>query len=316
MTKLRQLIFYCAVPSFLVLTLFLAVRNSSADDRSSDQPQGIRSSIPSTWALTGARVTVQPGEMIEDATILIRHDRITAVGKSIVVPAEARIIDLSGRFVYAGFIDAFTEQSVSAVNADTAARYWNSQVRPASRVASEFSPDGSLNDALRKQGFTARLAAPSGRILKGSGAVVLTSNVPVRHAVVKADATQHLRLTAQRNSDRTYPNSPMGAVALARQTFYDAEWYRFAWQAAQADPGLTRPERNEDLASLNRAMSDRIPFIADTSNESFFLRADRFAREFGLRLIVHGSGNEYRRLKAIQQTGRAVIVPLSRGAAV
>jgi len=299
------------MPSFLALMQLVWVGHSPADDRSSDQPQGIRSSIPSTWALTGARVTVQPGQTIEGATVVIRDDRITAVGKAIAIPQDARVIDLSGRFIYAGFIDSFTEQTVSGAETDSSARYWNPQIRPARRVATAFTPDPSLNATLRKQGFTARLAAPAGRILKGYGAVVMTSDIPVRHAVVKSDATQHLRLTAQRNSDRTYPNSPMGAVALARQTFYDAKWYRFAWQAARADPGLSRPELNEDLASLNRAVSAGVPFIADTSNELFILRADRFAREFGLRLIIHGSGHEYRRLKAIQQTGRAVILPVN-----
>ena len=41
------------------------------------------------------------------------------------------------------------------------------------------------------------------------------------------------------------------------------------------------------------------------------MRADRFAREFGLRAIIHGSGREYRRLDEIVATGRAVILPVN-----
>lgn len=295
-----------------LLTIFcLLAEISRADDRSSNQPQGIRKNVPSTWALIGATVTTRPGESIENATILIRDDRIEAVGPGLKVPVDARVINLSGRHVYAGFFDALTEQSVQGGSSSSAARYWNSQIRPAGRVASEFNPDPALNAALRKQGVTTRLAAPSGGILKGFGAVVLTSELPVRHAIVRAGATQHARLTASRNSDRTYPNSPMGAVALARQALYDAQWYELAWQAASANPKLSRPERNEDLAALNEVRASNVSLIVDTSNESFFLRADRFAAEFGLRLIVHGSGNEYRRLDAIRQTGRAVLLPVN-----
>jgi imidazolonepropionase-like amidohydrolase len=296
---------------YLFALCFVFTGFAAADDRSSQQPQGIRSNVPATWALIGAQVTVRPGETVDGATILIREDRIEAVGKSIAIPADARVIDLSGRHIYAGFIDSFTEQSVDEGSSKTAARYWNPLIRPARRVASEFKPDSSLNSALRKQGVTARLAAPSGGILKGFGAVVLTSDTSVQHAIVRADATQHARLTASRNGTRTYPNSPMGAVALARQSFYDAEWYAAAWQAAEANSRLSRPERNEDLAALNSLDTRQIPFIVDTSNELFFLRANRFTAEFGLRLIVHGSGNEYRRLDAIRKSGRAVLLPVN-----
>jgi N-acetylglucosamine-6-phosphate deacetylase len=50
--------------------------------------------------------------------------------------------------------------------------------------------------------------------------------------------------------------------------------------------------------------------IIDAANELYALRADAFAREFGLNLLLNGSGNEYRRLEAIRLTGWPVIVPL------
>jgi len=312
---MKQLRFPSVLYGVLVTGVFVGLaasdRPASADDRSSDQPQGIRRNAPEVWALTGARVTVRPGEVLDKATILIRRDRFETVGESVEIPAGTQVIDLSGRYVYPGLIDAFTEQPVDDGSARTAARYWNSQVRPARRVAADFRPDAALNQTLRKQGVTARLAAPDGKVLKGFGSVVLTSDGPVEYAIVRADVSQHARLTASRNSDRSYPNSPMGAVALARQALHDADWYARAWRAAEADATLSRPERNDDLAALNEVVLQRTPLIIDTSNELFFLRADRFAREFGLQLIVHGSGNEYRRLDAIRQTGRAVLLPVN-----
>ena len=302
---------FCALLVCVVFAVPLRNDSAEADDVSSGQPQGIRENVPSVWALTGATVTTRPGETIRNATIVIRQERIESAGANVKVPADARVIDVSGRHIYAGFFDAMTEQSMSESSSKSAACYWNPQIRPARRVASDFKPDSSLNETLRKQGVTARLAAPSGRILNGFGAVVLTSNQPVQHAIVRADVTQHARLTASRNSDRTYPNSPMGAVALARQALYDAQWYELAWQAANANPKLSRPERNEDLDALNEMRKANVPLVVDTSNELFFLRADRFANEFGLRLIVHGSGNEYRRLEAIRKTGRAILLPVS-----
>ena len=302
-----------AIAVFLgaIVALTAPSESARADYRSSDQPQGIRRNAPDVWVLTGARVTVRPGDVLEKATIVIRRDRIEAVGESVKIPAGAQVVNLAGRHVYAGLIDSFTEQPVEDGSAKTAARYWNSHIRPSRRVATDFRPDSSLNQTLRKQGVAARLAAPSGGILKGFGSVVLTSDVPVEHAILRADVSQHARLTASKNEERSYPNSPMGAVALARQAFYDADWYARVWRSAEADATLSRPERNDDLAALHDTATEGTPLIVDTSNELFFLRADRFAREFGLQLIVHGSGNEYRRLDAIRQTGRAVILPVN-----
>ena len=102
----------------------------------------------------------------------------------------------------------------------------------------------------------------------------------------------------------------MGSVALARQAFYDASWYGKAWNAYKADPSLQRPEKNTALEELKGYPGSGRLVIADGINELYSLRADRFAREFNLRLALLGSGLEYRRLEELRRTGRTVILPL------
>jgi imidazolonepropionase-like amidohydrolase len=46
------------------------------------------------------------GTLLPNQTILIRGDRIVDVGPSVTVPADARVIDLSGATVLPGMIDA------------------------------------------------------------------------------------------------------------------------------------------------------------------------------------------------------------------
>lgn len=72
-----------------------------------------------------------------------------------------------------------------------------------------------------------------------------------------------------------------------------------------------RPEQNDALAALQQVIDGSMPTIISTSNEQFSLRADRFAAEFGLTLIIKGSGNEYRRLPEIAATKRSLILPLA-----
>ena len=64
-----------------------------------------------TVALTGARVVTMAGAdggIIDDATVLIRGDRIVAVGPraSVPVPAGATSVDVTGKTIIPGFVDA------------------------------------------------------------------------------------------------------------------------------------------------------------------------------------------------------------------
>ena len=57
-------------------------------------------------AITNARiVTMDEAGVIEDATILIRGNRISAVGADVAIPQGARVVDAGGKTVLPGFVD-------------------------------------------------------------------------------------------------------------------------------------------------------------------------------------------------------------------
>lgn len=272
---------------------------------------GLRQHEPDTFALTNARIVVASGRVIEQGTVVVRGDMIEAVGADVTIPAEARVIDLSGKTIYPGLIDAFSEVSIGDDEASRGAPHWNPHIVPQRRVAGRYQADKSLNEKLCSQGITLRLAAPSGGILRGTSAIVATGGDANDQAIVKSDVAQHIRLTVSRGSREQYPNSPMGAVALARQAMYDADWFGDAWQAWKASSSASRPEINDALAALSQWRDGDGLVVIDAINELYALRADDFAREFKLNAVLRGSGNEYRRLDAIRATGRPVLVPVA-----
>jgi N-acetylglucosamine-6-phosphate deacetylase len=164
---------------------------------------------------------------------------------------------------------------------------------------------------LRKQGIVAQLIAPAAGVIRGTSTVVATGDGEPNQTLLAADVAQHLYLTVPRRGRDSYPGSPMGAVALARQAIYDAQWYRDARIAVEADSTLPLPEHNDALAALQPVLNGAQPVVVKTSNEQFVLRADQFAAEFGLSLIVVGNGREYRRLAEIAGTKRPIILPLA-----
>ena len=286
--------------------------NIAAQPPSTVPVDGLREHTPSVFALTNVRIVPEPGKVIEKGTIVLKDGVIVAAAADAAIPADARVIDLPGKSVYAGFIDPFTEMNVPPQIRRSGAAHWNELVTPEFDMARHYVVNEELNQKLRAAGITARLVAPEGAIIKGKSALVSTGAADASKAILLSDIAQHVRLTVARGRERDdYPNSPMGAVALARQTFYDADWYGKVWAAYKADSKLPRPERNDALAALVPYLGGEKPVIIDAANEQFFDRADRFARELGLSIIIRGSGREYRRLDLVKASGRTIILPVN-----
>ena len=69
-------------------------------------------------AITGATVhTVGPDGTLENATIIIEGDRITAVGENVAIPAGADTVDASGKIITPGLFSAMGQLGLSEVGA-------------------------------------------------------------------------------------------------------------------------------------------------------------------------------------------------------
>ena len=276
--------------------------------RSSQQLEGLRENPPRRFAIVGAMVHASPNSQPNIETILIDGTKIVAIGEDVNIPPGTKTIDGTGKHCYAGFIDSYTGQNVELDNSKGTG-YWNDQIRPQLSIADDLNVSDFKVKGLRDAGFTAALVAPSSGIIQGQSSLLLLSDYKTEHLILRQNVAQHLKLTASRGRDG-YPNSPMGAVALARQAMYDAQWYQKAWQVVKADASVEQPETNSSLKALSSAISGDQTVVVETSNELFVGRADRFAREFGLKLAVLGNGNEYRRLDEIADYNRTIILPL------
>ncbi len=302
-----------------IFTSALELQAQQIDD--TRQTQGLQTHSPEKYALVGARLVVGDGRQIEDGVLLVQAGKILAVGdrSAIVVPDDFSLIDLTGQVVYPGLIDSYLAVSVDPTPPPHA--YWNPKIRGELDVRDFLTNDLTDDETRRTQGFVAAWFAPAGAVIDGVGAVASLGGpqpTPARQ-VVRSEVGQAAVLTVTRGTRRStpdpvtggYPSSPMGAVALARQALYDTRWYRDAWQAVRTDPAIPLPETNVTLAALLPLIAGERTLFVRTGNELAVLRADRFAREFGLRLAVIGSGREYRRLDDVAATGRAIICPVN-----
>ncbi len=277
-------------------------------------PVGVNSVVaeaPSVHALTGARIVVAPGQVIESGTIVLRDGVIEAVGADVSPPPDARVWELEGLTAYPGLIEPYSTrpwpEGGEEPGQDTQAGHENTMVRP-ERDMSLYAADAAGAEKLRSAGFTTALVAPAAGVFRGRSALVALGDGPPGANLLRRNVAQHIGLDRNRG-DRRYPNSQMGTIALIRQTLLDTAWYRDARRAYEANPHQRRPAINTALETLANKTGPETYFF-ETGDLSETLRAGSLIEEFGLRAVIVGSGEEYRRPQSIAALGVPLLVPL------
>lgn len=276
---------------------------------------GLRENPSGFHALTGARIILAPGNVVENGTLVIRDGIIEAVGTGVAVPAGARVWDLAGHTIYPGFLDAYTDVGMPSQTSDEEERgpvNWNRQVRSFTSAVDVFSDNGNRAAQLRNQGFTAALAVPRLGMFRGEAAVVSLGEGPAGARILREDVVQGLSLVRDNRAGGGYPTSGMGAITFVRQNLLDADWYDRAQRAWAANPeGLRRPERDRALQALVPVARGDRPVVVETRDEDDLLRAYALADEFNLNLWIQGSGFEYRVLDQVRAANRPLLLPLT-----
>lgn len=291
--------------------------------------EGLRENNPSWHALTGARLVLAPGKVIENGTLVMRDGVIVAAGANLPVPAGAKVWKLEGRTVYPGFIDMASHVGVPAglmpapmasgpaaaarpvvpriVNGRAMASE-NPRVRPEQDVSVQLEIRADEMKAARELGFTSVLAAPGAGIFRGQSALLnLNGGDNAKSLVLNARVAQHMANELEMGRGVGYPSSLMGVIAQVRQTLYDAQWYQ---RATESKLKQQRPQLNESLEALKPALAGRQPVIYTADNEQAYQRVAKIRDEFKLRVILQGNGFEYRRTNHLKAGGMPVIVPL------
>lgn len=293
--------------------------------------QGLREAPPRVAALINARLEIAPGQTIPRGCLVIRDGLIEYAGPGPAISADARVYDLNGQTVYAGFIDAHSHFGLPEKwqpapprpekkgrkmppppqEKPTGAGSWNPLVTPEREAARAIEPDEKTARKWRALGFTNALAVPGRGIFRGQGALVDLNGASGSRSLLNAPAIQDVAFEESPDPDQ-YPDSLMGCVALIRQTFLDADWYARAQKFYADKPGAgERPEVSESLAALGAAAHGDTPVIFETDDELDLPRAARVVEEFKLKGILRGSGYEYRVLDALKASHLPVILPLT-----
>ncbi|TAJ52020.1 MAG: amidohydrolase [Chitinophagaceae bacterium] len=277
---------------------------------------GVADKREGCYAFTNATIVTNAQNTLKNATMVIRDGKIVSVGSSgVTIPKDAVVIDCKDKYIYPSFVDIYSDYGITApargaggfnfnapaqITSNTKGAYgWNQAIKPETDASRVFAVDDAKARTLREVGFGTVLTHVKDGIARGTGTVVTLANQNENLVMLKEKASAHYSFN-KGTSTQSYPSSVMGSIALLRQSYLDAQWYK----NKPAKEGV-----NFSLQAWNNNQS--LPQIFEADDKWNDLRADRIAKEFGAQYIIKGGGNEYQRIKDIAATKATYILSLN-----
>lgn len=280
------------------------------------QDNGAADKRHTIFAFTNAHIQVDAETAIENGTLLVQDGMILETGTSVSIPKGAVIYNMQGKWIYPSFIDPYTTYGMPETKRNPwspapqmesnreGAYGWNDALKPETDASRIFTSDTKSADEYRGLGFGTVMSYNKDGIARGVATCVTLNAEDGDNSVFVKDKVAACYSFDKGSSRQDYPSSLMGSIALLRQTYYDADWYRTA---------KNKPEYNITLEAWN--MNQSLPQIFETTDKWNVLRADKVGDEFKVQYIFKGSGNEYQRMAEMKATNGSFILPLNFPAA-
>ena len=259
-------------------------------------------------AIRGGNILTINDAPIENGVILIKDGKIEALGQDVMMPADVRTIDASGKFVMPGLIDAQSRLFVI-----------ESELNESRAIAPELSIIDAIDPFIKEyrevlaQGVTAIYVAPGSRsLVGGKGAVlklngsktadkmVLKADVAVKAAIGVSPNNESSSLTRLEHYSSIREALLETKVYMQRKEKYDRELAEYKEKKAEYEkkdsereaekkekpkrPAKFRPNPTYEI--LAKVIRNEIPLQIEAHRVSDILNALRLADEFGFSLIL------------------------------
>lgn len=244
-------------------------------------------------AITNIRVVIRPGKVLERGTVVVRDGLIEAVGASVTLPPDARVIDGTGLTVYAGFIDGYAWAGAPKAEnrRDSVAKAGDppndrAGITPERDIRDLYNHHDNAIDSLRRAGFAVAHIVPRGGMLPGRGALMMLGGHDTARFVLRGDASVVASFDGANN---VYPATPMGIMAKFRNLYRQAEGLKDADGKFRSDPnGFQRPINDPVRASFFGPIAGATPILFHVDNDLEVRRALLLSSELGFPLMLAG----------------------------
>lgn len=297
----------------LFVIFLLILSKVSVYGQATFHENGVKDKRPDYYLFKNATIHIDGKTTISGGWLLVKGEKIEKVGKDFEYPKTTQIFDLSGKHIYPGFVDAYSDYGMPEIKRQRGGNFyetqfnsqkdgayaWNQAIKPETKASEIFKVNPKGAEELRKIGFGAVVSHSKDGIARGNSALVSLANGKENDVLLKGDVSSHFSYE-KGSSTQSYPVSLMGSVALLRQAYYDAIWYKNGGNAS---------ERNLSLEALSQNMS--LPAVFHGKSILDALRADKIGKEFGIKYILKSGGDDYQKIDEIKSLNTHIIAPIN-----
>ncbi|HZV07359.1 MAG TPA: amidohydrolase family protein [Gemmataceae bacterium] len=265
-----------------------------------------------TIAYRGARILTAAGAPIDKGVLIVRKDKIIAIGAqaNTPIPEGVKIIDLSGKTVIPGLVDTHSHIGIwpkPHVPANNDGNEGSGPVQSALRALDAIQPDDpGIRMAVAGGVTTANIMPGSANVIGGQTVYVKMRGRTIEEMrVVPATVLGGLKMANGENpkswnyqARKMAPATRMKIAALQREQFTKARDYRRAWQRyrqAKADgKDVPQPEVDLALEPLVEVLDRKRTVHFHSHRADDLMTAIRLSKEFNFELVLQHCTEGYR----------------------
>ena len=243
-------------------------------------------------AITNARIFPISRPAIERGTLVVRGNRIEAIGANVAVPAGAQVIDAKGGELYPGFIDARTSVGLN----EPGPRGFEDvnemlEINASVRAQVAFQADSDAIPVARVNGITTVAVVPTGGLVGGQVAVMNLDGWTWEEATLKPVAGVSFQFPpvarggfgGSGDANRKYDELKKerdGRVQQVEELIARARSYA----------RIPAAERTTDwnLAAMMPVAEGRQPLFVTANGDSDIREAVAFGERMGVKIVIMG----------------------------
>ncbi len=260
--------------------------------------------------IKGERVYTMAGPALEDAVVVIRDGKISAVGPAAETPIPQGFRMLEAAVVTPGLVDAHTVVGLSGYlnqphDQDQLER--SSPIQPELRAIDAYDAKERLVQWVSEHGVTTIHSGHGpGALISGQTLIAKTTGRNVDEAVIVPEAMMAATLgDGARAAQGKSPGSRSKMLAMMRSAFLQAQEY--GEKQTNAEEGK-KPPVDLRKAALWRVLQGQTPLLITVHRVPDILSAIRLAQEFKIRLVLDGVAEAHLVLDEIRKSGYPVIL--------
>lgn len=264
--------------------------------------------------IKNGRIYTMAGDIIENGSILIKEGKIIEVGRDIIAPLDAEVIDVEGRMVAPGFIDAHChlgmwEEGIGFEGSD--GNEMTDPVTPHMRAIDGINPmDISFEEAYQGGVTTAVTGPGSANVIGGTFVAIKTYGNRIDDMIIKNPVA--MKIAFGENPKRIYdsqkksPMTRMATAAILRDTLFKARTYLEKKEKAE-DPSKM-PDYDIKMEALIPVLKKEIPLKAHAHRADDIFTSIRIAKEFDLDITLDHCTEGHLIAEHLSKEGKPAIV--------